>query len=109
MKSEQQVVYDNLFSVCRRVKNAFQRFENPYLADVKVQMTIVECNRMEDALRYIKNQPEIVQCKDCEYADMHSDYVNCKNNVGNCGVIDCNTSHPLDWFCADGRRKNHEY
>lgn len=66
MKSEKQVVYDNLYMVLSRIKNAFQGIENPYKSDVKVSMSIVDCNRIEDALRYIKSQPETNQNKDSE-------------------------------------------
>lgn len=49
-----------------------------------------------DALKLLKEQPEIVRCKDCE------------NNIGGrCRNLDLWVETDPDWFCADGeRRKN---
>jgi hypothetical protein len=46
---------------------------------------------------------EVVRCKDCKY--------NCgtKMWVDHEETADCTNGHgypPLDWFCADGKRKN---
>ena len=57
------------------------------------------------AVKYLKDQPEVVQCKDCEYwlpmnrfvPDYHPGRGECELN---CWVRDC------DWFCADGIRKD---
>ena len=54
-----------------------------------------------DALVLLKEQPEIVQCKDCKNAVVYDD------NEVICAHIDSNGNdkHSIDWFCADGERK----
>lgn len=49
-----------------------------------------------DILALLKEQPEIVRCKDCNWGD-----------PGECGGgIDCDGCwHDDDWFCADGERR----
>ena len=49
-----------------------------------------------DILVLLKEQPEIVRCKDCKWGD-----------PGKCGGgIDCDGCwHDDDWFCADGKRR----
>lgn len=50
---------------------------------------------------YEKRDDEIVRCKDCEYACICSDdWVICTHIDSN-----GNDKHPVDWFCADGERK----
>ena len=62
------------------------------------------CQRwiLKDALALLKEQPEIVKCKDCFYADafdcpapLPTGYL-CQKEHG---------CHKGDWFCADGVRK----
>ena len=53
----------------------------------------------DDALNLLKEQLEIVRCKDCTFGrptkdESGSDAVRCFSDV-----------HPLDWFCADCVRK----
>jgi len=48
-----------------------------------------------DALKLLKEQPEIVRCKDCKYRHS-SDCI--AEMEGDVNVSD-------DWFCADGERK----
>lgn len=55
-----------------------------------------------DALALLKEQPDIVRCKDCFYADdfdcpapLPTGYL-CQKEHG------CHTG---DWFCADGKRQ----
>ena len=49
----------------------------------------------------MKEQPQIVRCKDCKYAeDCVSPY---KEGEKWCMKMDAWT--PKDWFCADGERK----
>jgi hypothetical protein len=50
----------------------------------------------------------VVLCKDCKYARVNRDYAVCKNGVGDCSVVNHNTSHPLDWYCADGQKGTKE-
>lgn len=57
-------------------------------------------NLMTDALELLK-EPEIVRCRNCIYfnsePDSHGDY---------CNKI--HWSRGLDWFCADGERREAE-
>ena len=57
----------------------------------------------EETYKYISEQPQIVRCKDCFYADdfdchapLPTGYL-CQKGHG---------SHMGDWFCADGERKD---
>ena len=49
------------------------------------------------------NMQEIVRCKDCNNGVIH-----CENGDIICDHIDSsgNDTHPADWFCADGEKKN---
>lgn len=60
-----------------------------------------------DALALLKEQPEIVRCKDCKYAYLTSD--------GECKYCDLEKDdngslverwRSWDWFCADGERRD---
>jgi hypothetical protein len=52
---------------------------------------------MADALALLKEQPEIVRCKDCIWFSKKGF---CKHPNGGAGNI-----RPESWFCADGERK----
>ena len=51
---------------------------------------------MRDALELLKEQPEIIRCKDCKHYDQ---------DTGRCywGVVHGNAE---TWFCADGEKKD---
>ena len=46
---------------------------------------------------------QLIRCKDCEYGIIHENEVECKahDEIG----YDPEPWHPIDWFCADGERK----
>ena len=48
---------------------------------------------------YAKRDEEIVRCKDCDNKE-------CWGRAGDvvCGIL-YNTSHEMNWFCADGERR----
>ena len=51
-----------------------------------------------DALELLKEQSQIVRCKDCKYQN----WINLET-----GNVICRIGHgtnPSDWFCADGER-----
>lgn len=50
----------------------------------------------KDALNLLKEQPEIVRCKDC----WKREFDNCPFNEF------CGFKPDDDWFCADGERRN---
>lgn len=52
---------------------------------------------LTDALKLLKEQPEIVRCKDCKW---FSEKGFCKHPDGGAGNI-----RPADWFCGDGKRR----
>ena len=56
-----------------------------------------ELKEKYDAL--LKEQPEIVRCKDCKW------FIKKFENEGRCIKHD-NNYHEPDWFCADGTRKD---
>lgn len=47
---------------------------------------------------------EIVRCKDCKYGNpqMGEIYCDAHEEIG----YDPEPTHPLEWFCADGERKD---
>ena len=47
---------------------------------------------MRDALALLKEQEEVVRCKDCKH------YMMTHCNCGGCFISD-------DWYCADGERR----
>ncbi len=51
----------------------------------------------DDIIIFLKEQPEIVPCKDCKLNIGTPHNPMCKK--------DCN-SHESNWFCADGERKS---
>jgi len=57
-----------------------------------------------DALALLKEQPEIVRCKDCKYwsAERINDFNKCRRWI-NVGVKNFATMG--EWFCADGERE----
>ena len=74
----------------------------------------IPLNLCEKIMKLLKEQPEIVECKDCSYYDMveckdckygymlpnSSDYVYCTKPYSG------TTSHKPKWFCADGERRD---
>jgi hypothetical protein len=53
------------------------------------------CKIAEDALALLKEQPEIIRCKDCIHADISAS-----------GLIKCQGYfRTAEWYCADGERK----
>ena len=53
--------------------------------------------------KLLKEQEAVVYCKDCKYGKIHGINVECiaHEEVG----YDPEPWHPLEWFCADGERK----
>ena len=77
-------------------------YKCPY--ETRVEGDGCEVNLTLDAAALLKEQAEIVRCKDCKYwlpmnrfdPDYHPGRGECELN---CWVRD------FDWFCADGKRK----
>ena len=68
-----------------------------------------DCRRdmLADALSMLKEQPEIVRCKDCRWGERSrngkgEEMIFCYN--GDTGIED-GYLHEPDWFCAEGERK----
>jgi hypothetical protein len=75
-------------------------FECPYRPDEKGTCpTMIPF--LKDVLELLKEQPEIVRCKDCKNAVVYDD------NEVICAHIDSNGNdkHSIDWFCGDGERR----
>jgi len=49
---------------------------------------------IDDALALLKEQPQIVRCKDCK----HNDGARCEN-------FDIWVENDMEWFCAEGERR----
>lgn len=56
----------------------------------------------EAVLTMLKEQEEVVRCKDCKHVKIYENCVKCEN-AGNPGMFA--TYHKNDWFCADGEAK----
>jgi len=55
---------------------------------------------IEDAITLLKEQPEIIRCRDCKHgADT---IINGEYLFKTCGGV----NHEPDWFCADGEKKD---
>ena len=52
----------------------------------------------EDFHPDVSGYPELIRCKDC-------DNVECEGIAGNLVCAINGFSHPWDWFCADGERR----
>jgi len=61
-----------------------------YNEDAPIKISL-EC--VEDILELLKEQPQIVRCKDCK---KHYNELKCR----------CGGYTPNDWFCADGERQD---
>ena len=57
---------------------------------------------MTDVLFLLKEQPQIIRCKDCKHGHKYEFGMKCENE-GNPGMYA--TYHRFDWFCADGEKK----
>lgn len=55
----------------------------------------VDCLRIDKTIAMLKEQPEIVRCRDCIY-----------NDDGDCIIKAGWFPVKPDWFCADGKRKD---
>ena len=69
-----------------KVWDAFNHMEHELYADY-----------VFDALAMLKEQPDIVRCRDCKW---RSEKGFCKHPDGGAGNI-----RPSNWFCADGVKK----
>ena len=63
----------------------------------KEPMTLIPKQLIRLMYDALKEQPDIVRCKDCKRRGTYS----CPVYVGGDGM----GSEPDDWFCADGRRE----
>lgn len=71
-----------------------------------------EANRIMDCIEAVKDLPDVdavpvVRCRDCKWFDCKN-YV-CNNDILAGRIADCgcypNFNVELDWFCADGERR----
>lgn len=62
------------------------------------------CKIAEDTLDLLQSQPQIVRCKDCKH------YVHVRNDAAGYCAKDssCWVFRDLEWFCADGEKKDGE-
>lgn len=73
-------------NVIKRFADYFYHFKAYCIGDIE------DHAMLKDVLELLKEQPEIVRCKDC----MHFDGCDCKvNDIVN--IMD------TEWFCADGQ------
>ena len=56
---------------------------------------------MRDAVELLKEQPEIVRCKDCMYNSISD-----SESLGQCLIQYGWFPARPDWFCADGKKRN---
>lgn len=92
MADRAKVIYDLERCTCH-VPDAC-RDCSKYNAEGILTLTCME-SLMKDALELLKEQPEIIRCKDCKHYD--SETQSCNDGLE--GVF------LPDWFCADGERR----
>ena len=88
--------------VIRMLNNTLRHCHNLYNHVTSEEQTwLAEINQgAKDALELLKEQPDIVRCKECKY---YSDGF-CYNPSAYDDVITCGNTSP-DWFCGDGIRR----
>ena len=87
--------------IIKGLENWMNNFkDNPLYLDFSA---VVELHRV------LKEQPDIVRCKDCKFGyclnpscDVENRYFQCLSPF--CGGM--KISHKADWFCADGVKKD---
>ena len=91
---------------CDFARDDFDAYETEHLANEALEIcedAKVFNQQRNDALELLKEQPQIVRCKDCKFAFQHW------NNLYRCdnyhGTPNGYGEHQGDWFCADGERK----
>lgn len=65
---------------------------------------------LQEAIKLIQRQEEVIRCKECENAVLTADGKYCKYcyaNKDDHGYT-VEVYHDADWFCADGKRKKGE-
>jgi hypothetical protein len=70
-----------------------------YNEDAPIKISL-EC--VEDILELLKEQPQIVRCKDCKYCFVEG-FVH-EHNI--CDKHEWIQGQPDDWYCADGERQD---
>lgn len=72
------------------------------LAVLKEQESVIEALKsdLDETLKVLGEQPEIVRCRDCIFARRLQNRFIC-TNTGHCE----SRTVGLDWFCADGERR----
>lgn len=78
-----------------KVVKAYEDFVNGY--ECFCTSDDYEYETHKAVLAMLKEQPQIVRCKDCKY----------RREIPVLGNIICvdNSVHSPDWFCADGERR----
>ena len=71
----------------------------PYLMDCNDLMKPMFIELAKDALALLKEQPEIVRCKDCKECYFASNRIQSEQTFA-CGKHGIDVTP--DWFCADG-------
>ena len=66
------------------------------------QMSMQEKWKCENPKDYRCPLKEAVRCKDCQYGIVHENEVECTAHQEQ--GYDPEPYHPLDWFCADGKK-----
>ena len=60
-------------------------------------------NILAEAIERLKQCVDVVRCKDCKYGIVYKNDVECTAHQEQ--GYDPEPYHALDWFCADGKRK----
>ena len=82
-------------------------FSQLFFEQVDGEFTGYKCKCLADVLALLKEQPDVVRCKDCRCGDWSRNgkgekMILCYN--GDTGIED-GYLHEPDWFCAEGKRK----
>ena len=87
----------------------FEQRNSPFTIDCAIELLKQQKEDLDDLMKLLKfpdlwekykNQPEIVRCKECKRGAR-------LERTGMMPMVTCKgEDHDLDWFCADGERKD---
>ena len=65
-------------------------------AESDIEHDRITLGEFDDRIKPLMDVEQVVRCKDCKYAEVFPMWVICRNNI----------TRGLDWYCADGCRKD---
>ena len=85
------------------------------IVDLELLNALCHGTVLDDAIELLKEQPQIIRCKDCKHgrqSDLSPKCIQESRHLIKCGLLEDDTDcdiviyHKEDWFCADGVKKD---